>query len=130
MKAANRVLKTVSDRTLIRLSSGLGTYIPAGHCRLCARCSCRRGLPCVHEKDVRYSFESLGVSVGDVAEKFFGEKLCWYHMRAKDENTGAFPETDLSAGLPAETAVYGALLTNEDISCASLMSSFSDVILL
>ena len=50
-------------------------------------------------------------------------------MRVKDETPGAFPETDLSAGLPAETAVYGALLTNEDISCDSLMSSFSEVIL-
>lgn len=48
-----------------------------GRCKLCTRCARIEGKPCRHREDMRWSIESLGGAVGDIARDVLRSPLYW-----------------------------------------------------
>lgn len=65
-----------------------GTYLSAGYCWQCKKCSRLDDKPCRFPDKCRYSIESIGGLVADTLEGVFDEKLKWidYENKRLPEN--------------------------------------------
>lgn len=112
VKAANVMLKSRADRYLRFLSEKHGKYISTGSCRLCKPCKCKEGKPCAHPGLMSYSFESLGIDVTELINKYFDNPLQWYKKKEPIEYT----------------SVVCGLLTNENLDFSYLEESYLSII--
>ena len=108
VKAANSILKSRMDKTLRILSLTQGGYISTGSCRMCKPCKCKLNMPCAHREKMSYSFEALGIDVGNMTECFLGHTLLWYKK----------------GNLPSYTSVVGGLLMNQEADAQNLEKCF------
>ncbi len=108
IKAANMMLKARADKFLCQIASEYGGYISTGSCRLCKPCKCKSGLPCAHPNRMTFSFESLGIDVGQLVNAYFDRPLLWYK----------------SGVLPEYTSVVCGLLTNKMITTKDLCQEY------
>ena len=100
VKAANSILKSRADQFIRKMAKLHGSCISTGSCRLCKPCRCKIGIPCAHPDLMAYSFEALGVDVGQMVLDCFQKQLLWYRRQH----------------LPQYTSVVCGILTNEDLS--------------
>ncbi len=112
VKAANIMLKSRADRYLRFLSKKHGKYISTGSCRLCKPCKCKEEKPCAHPSLMAYSFESLGVDVTNLINKYFDHPLQWYTKKEPIEYT----------------SVVCGLLTNENLDFKYLQEIYLSII--
>jgi predicted metal-binding protein len=99
VKAANSILKSRADRYTRSMAKKHGNYISTGSCRLCKPCKCKIGELCAHPEIMTYSYEALGIDVGQLVEEYFHKPLMWYKRDC----------------LPQYTSVVSGILTNEEL---------------
>ena len=100
IRAANTILKSRIDAFLRQMAMQYRKPISTGSCRLCKPCKRKLESPCAHPTKMAFSFESLGVDVCAMVNKFFTTPLLWYKPHI----------------LPEYTSVVGGLLTNRPLS--------------
>lgn len=67
--------RTFSDDIMSREKEGM-TAVIAGNCYMCKTCQRTSGKACILKDDMRYSLESIGLIVGEIAE-MMGVPLVW-----------------------------------------------------
>lgn len=112
VKAANIMLKSRADKYLRCMSQKHGKYISTGSCRLCNPCKCKEDKPCAHPNLMTYSFESLGIDVINLINKYFNDPLQWYKRKEPIEYT----------------SVVCGLLTNEELNFDYLQEMYLSLI--
>lgn len=108
VKAANSMLKSRADQFIREMAKQHGGCISTGSCRLCKPCKCKIGMPCAHPNLMAYSFEALGVDVGQLVMTYFQKQLLWYKKKS----------------LPQYTSVVCGILTNDVLSMEYLQSNY------
>jgi len=108
IKAANSILKSRADKFLRQMAVKYGSYISTGSCRLCKPCKCKIGQACAHPELMTYSFEAMGVDVGELVAGQFQKPLLWYKPHY----------------LPEYTSVVCGLLTNDEITVEGLQEEY------
>jgi predicted metal-binding protein len=78
VKAANSILKSKIDKYGREMALHHGKYISTGSCRLCKPCGCKLNMPCKYPNKMSYSFEALGMDVGELVRRYFHQELLWY----------------------------------------------------
>lgn len=104
IKAANNILKSRADRFIRKMAELHGACISTGSCRLCKPCKCKNQMPCAHPDLMTYSFEALGIHVGQMVEDHFQKPLLWYQKHT----------------LPEYTSVVCGILTDEILAMDDL----------
>ena len=112
VKAANSILKSRADQFIRKMADMHGSCISTGSCRLCKPCKCKLNMPCAHPSTMSYSFEALGINVGQLVEDLFQTPLIWYKKHC----------------LPKYTSVVCGILTNENLSDEYLQNSYKKYI--
>ncbi len=112
VKAANSILKSRADRFVRKMADLYGRYISTGSCRLCKPCKHKTGMSCAHPDLMGYSFEALGVDVGQMVYHCFQKPLLWYRRHC----------------LPQYTSVVCGVLTNEELSLEHLKADYKKYI--
>lgn len=112
IKAANNILKSRADRFIRKMAGLHGAGISTGSCRLCKPCKCKNQMPCAHPDLMTYSFEALGIHVGQMVEDYFQKSLQWYQKHA----------------LPEYTSVVCGILTDETLSMDDLEESYMSIL--
>lgn len=112
VKAANSILKSRADQFIRKMADMHGRCISTGSCRLCKPCKRKLNMPCAHPQIMSYSFEALGINVGQMVEDLFQKPLVWYKKRC----------------LPQYTSVVCGILTNENLSDKYLQDSYKKYI--
>lgn len=107
IRAANTVLKSRIDNTLLSLCQNGERFISPGSCRLCRSCKCKKGEKCSKPDIMPYSFEALGINVGSMTLDLFKHKLLWYKR-------GSVPEY---------TTVVGGILSNKVIEYSVFLNA-------
>lgn len=113
VKAANAILKSRSDKFLRKMAEKHGKYISSGSCRFCKPCKCKSGSPCAHPNVMTYSFEAMGIDVGQLVSNYFQKPLLWYKPQCP----------------PKYTSVVCGLLTNEELTVDDLYNEYSEHII-
>lgn len=113
VKAANSMLKSRADQFIRKMAGLHGSCISTGSCRLCKPCKCKLDMPCAHPDLMAYSFEALGINVGQMVEDCFQKQLIWYRQHC----------------LPQYTSVVCGILTNENLSDEYLRDSYKKYII-
>jgi len=108
IKAANIVLKSRADKFLRQMAAKHGSYISTGSCQLCKPCRHKKDLPCAHPELMTYSFEAMGINVGQLIDTFFQKPLLWYKSHC----------------LPEYTSIVCGLLTNAEITVDYLSNEY------
>lgn len=112
VKAGNAILKSRADKFLAGLAREYGCYISTGSCRRCKPCRRKLLQPCAHPNSMAYSFEALGINVGELVDLCFQQPLLWY----------------AKGYLPEYTAVVCGLLTQETLPMEFLKTAYLDCI--
>ncbi|MDF2677195.1 MAG: hypothetical protein K0Q97_1513 [Bacillota bacterium] len=105
------VRKKVFDK-LIKLEEIYpeGKIINSGNCTICNSCTRISSIKCIHERDLRYSLESLGFDVGKVTKEILNIELKWpTHTRLPEYLTLA---SGFMTNLQIENSEINNLLTN------------------
>jgi len=111
IKAAHTILKSRADKTLRKLTDKDTYYISCGSCRLCKICNCKLQKPCKHPGLMTYSFEAMGINVGDMVIDLFGIPLLWH-----TKNT-----------LPEYTCVVSGLLSNKEYDLSAIINTMQNL---
>lgn len=80
IKAANSIVKSRSDKIIRQLEKeSEGKLLSSGSCRLCKCCSCKtKESQCKKPAKLRFSMESVGLNIENIAAEFFNHKLSRY----------------------------------------------------
>ncbi len=113
IKAANSMLKSRADRFIQEMAKLHGGCISTGSCRRCKPCKCKLDMPCAHPELMTYSYEALGINVGQMIEDYFHKPLLWYKKHC----------------LPQYTSVVCGILTNDSLSEDYLQASYKKYII-
>lgn len=88
IKAANMILKSCCEKLAREYEVKVNGYcLLSGSCNLCKPCYKKRGLPCNKPSVMRYSLESTGINVEQLAKKVFNHTLLWYKKGSMPEYT-------------------------------------------
>lgn len=112
IKAANSMLKSRADQFIREMAKLHGGCISTGSCRRCKPCKCKTNMPCAHPELMTYSYEALGIDVGQMIEGYFQKPLLWYKKHC----------------LPRYTSVVCGILTNDSLSEEYLQASYKKYI--
>lgn len=112
IKAAHNILKSRAERFVRKMAALHGGYISTGSCRRCRSCRCKIGMDCAHPDLMSYSFEALGMHVGQMVHDYFQKPLLWYQPQC----------------LPRYTSVVCGILTNEQLSKKYLQDNYNKYI--
>lgn len=88
IKAANIILKSRCEKLAREYEVNVNGYcLLSGSCNLCKPCYKKRGLPCDKPSVMRYSLESTGINVEELAKNVFNHALLWYKKGSVPEYT-------------------------------------------
>lgn len=88
LQIGNAVIKPRVEKLMRNVEKKLESkYFSTGACRLCKPCAKKKGLPCKHSKEMRFSLESTGVDCNKLTKQTFGFPLLWYKNKTAPEYT-------------------------------------------
>lgn len=76
-QAFQEARRQLGDELIGISKSGPFEVLIAGNCYLCESCQRLENKPCVHPNACKYSLESIGFLVGDIAKEILNEPLKW-----------------------------------------------------
>lgn len=108
VEESNSVLTFKMDELCRFLEAELdGKMLSNGWCQLCETCSCKMGFSCIKPAEMRYSLQSLGLNVAQLATDYFNHDLLWF------DNEKA----------PEYSTVIACILTNFYIEDSTLVNN-------